>query len=213
MLVEETIYPEKSRYLLIWIILEHIFRKQYSCWARLVTASHHLEGITFWKLSTVLHVEEGGHTANKASDWGFFKQYFLDSKKRWRKPACGELMIPKLVHSISAFQNGRLAFASANYYRRWITPANWIRRMFTFQFHCISHQGTMSGFMVGESFQFFCLCLGFGQYLGDILIIDILQINAYILTSRGTAIFLLQKFGFLGEFNIRPAEVLSKKNS
>ena len=90
-LMEETIYPEKSRYLLIWIILEHIFRKQYSCWARPVTASHHLEGITFWKPSTVLHVEEGGHTANKASDWGFFKQYFLDSKKRWRKPACGNL--------------------------------------------------------------------------------------------------------------------------
>ena len=91
MFVEETIYPEKSRYLLIWIILEHIFRKQYSCWARPVTASHHLEGITFWKPSAVLHVEEGGHTANKASDWGFFKKYFLDSKKRWRKPACGNL--------------------------------------------------------------------------------------------------------------------------
>ena len=79
-----------------------------------------------------------------------------------------ELMIPKLVHSISAFQNGRLAFASANYYRRWITPANWIRRMFTFQFHCISHQGTMSGFMVGESLQVFLLMLRlwtiFGRY-------------------------------------------------
>ena len=65
----------------------------------------------------------------------------------------------------------------------------------------------------GNLYKFLCLCLGFGQYLGDILIIDILQINAYILTSRGTAIFLLQKFGFLGEFNIRPTEVLSKKNS
>ena len=168
---------------MIWIILEHIFSKQYSCWARPVTASHNLKGITFWKPSTALHVEEGSHTANRASDWGFFKQYFLDSKKRWRKPACGKLMIPKLVHSISAFQNGRLAFASANYYRRWIASANWIRKMFTFQFHCISHQGTMSGFMVWESLQVFLLMLRlwtiFGRYSYNRCITNIMLIFSH----------------------------------
>ena len=94
-----------------------------------------------------------------------------------------ELMIPKLVHSISAFQNGRLAFASANYYRRWITPANWIRRMFTFQFHCISHQGTMSGFMVGESLQVFLLMLRlwtiFGRYSYNRCITNIMLIFSH----------------------------------
>ena len=53
------------------------------------------------------HIEEGGHTANRASGWGVFKQYFLCREKRWGKPACGELKIPKPVHSISTFQNGR----------------------------------------------------------------------------------------------------------
>ena len=53
------------------------------------------------------HVEEGNHTANRASDWGVFKQYFLGWEKRWDKLTCGELKILKPVYSISAFQNGR----------------------------------------------------------------------------------------------------------
>ena len=45
----------------------------------------------------------------RASGWGAFKQYFLGKEMRWGKPARGEFKIPKPVHSISAFQNGRFA--------------------------------------------------------------------------------------------------------
>ena len=54
------------------------------------------------------HVEEGSHTANRASDWGVFQQYFLGWEKRLGKSTCSELKILKPVHSISAFQNVRL---------------------------------------------------------------------------------------------------------
>ena len=37
------------------------------------------------------HVEEGSHTANSTSGWGFLRQYFLSRKKGWVKPACGKL--------------------------------------------------------------------------------------------------------------------------
>ena len=50
------------------------------------------------------HVEEGSHTANRASGWRVFKQYFLSWGKGWGKSTCGELKIPKPVHFISAFQ-------------------------------------------------------------------------------------------------------------
>ena len=47
MLVERHVDPKKSRYSLIWILLEHILNKQYSYWARSAIISHILEGITF----------------------------------------------------------------------------------------------------------------------------------------------------------------------
>ena len=53
------------------------------------------------------HVEEGGHTTNRASGWVVFKQYFLGWGKRWVKSTCGELKVLKLVHFMSTFQNVR----------------------------------------------------------------------------------------------------------
>ena len=57
------------------------------------------------------NVEEGSHITNRASGWGAFEQYFLGREKRWRKPACGELKIPKPVHFISAFQSRRFVLS------------------------------------------------------------------------------------------------------
>ena len=90
------------------------------------------------------NVEEGNHTVNRASDWGVFKQYCLGWEKRWRKLTCGELFRISIL-------KWQVCFASPNYCKREITCESWIWKMLIFQFHCISHQGIIFGFMVRES--------------------------------------------------------------
>ena len=166
------------------------------------------------------HVEEGNHTANRASDWGVFKQYFLGWEKRWDKLTCGELKILKPVYSISAFQNGRFVLPPQ------ITATGRLHVLAGYE-RCLFFSSTASVikklcsvFMVRESLRVPLIMFRLGtssqnlhkiakntsvcpeqdKYLDSNVLDNILmmgQTMEEILMSRDTVIFLLQHLGFV----------------
>ena len=87
------------------------------------------------------HVEQGSHRANRESGWGFFKQYF--------RPVVNLRYINQFI----PYQHFKMKglFCLRELLQGDYTRASWIWKMLIFQFHRISHEGTMFGFMVWES--------------------------------------------------------------
>ena len=105
---------------------------------------------------------ESGFTLKRVRDMiRTYSQYFLGSEKRSGKSIRGELKILKTSSFRISISNWKVCFASANYFKRGITCANWIyERCFFFSSTKSVVKELYSVFMFMESLKFLCFWFG-----------------------------------------------------